>query len=352
MNDLDRMMTDRSTAAAEVSSAFGRLTLSVVVCTRDRPRALEACVRSVMSQAVLPCEVIVVDDGELSEQDRKMLASMCEAKEVPFVYLKKEPSRRFPCLPASRNLAVRHARGDIVQFLDDDVTLDPQFLGEILRLYTDDFEGCLIGTDGVLHEPHQVGLGARVFDWLFRVAGWWALEPRHRGRPRQPACVRDPCRATPTLKIVGATMAFRQGVLRDDPFDEAMTDYALGEDRDAAYRLSRYGWIARCRTARATHHHDPLHRPDPYRFGRMTVQNYCRIMAKHGLNRMGDWLVHLYSLLVIALGLVCFSLVRPKPYWPRLGGMVIGGAIFMLEQFVWTRSPRGTNVSHGVDMRG
>jgi len=300
-------------------------TLSVVICTRDRPRALEACIRSVAAQRTPPREVIVVDDGELSQADRRMLTDICESVGIPFVYLRKGPGQRRPCLPASRNLAVPHARGDIIQFLDDDVTMEPEFCGQIQRLYADDPASLLLGTDGSLLEPSRTNLGARAFTVLFRAAGWWALRPRRRGLPL-PACLRDSRRATPTLEIVGATMAFRRSALQHVPFDESLGDYALGEDRDMAYRLSRLGWIARCHTARATHHLDSTHRPDPYRLGCMTVQNYCRIMSNNGLNRFGDRLVIAYSLLVIGLGLLCFSVIRPRRYLPRVAGMIAAAA--------------------------
>ncbi len=304
----------------------GMISLSVVICTRNRPRALEACIRSVVAQRTLPYEVIVVDDGELSEADRRMLADICESVGIPFVYLRKGPGQRRPCLPASRNLAVQHAHGDIVQFLDDDVTLEPDFCGEIQRLYADDSAGLLVGTDGRLLEPQRLGLGARAFEMLFLLAGWWALPPRRRGRRPLPNCLRDPRRATPTLKIVGATMALRRSALQHASFDESLGDYALGEDRDMAYQLSRFGWVARCLTARATHHLNCSQRLDPYRLGRMTVQNYCRIMSNNGLNRVGDWLVIAYSLLVIGLGLLCCSVIRPRRYLPRVGGMIAAAA--------------------------
>ncbi len=314
----DRVQGDSDSRA----SPGGRCpSLSVVVCTRDRPQALAACVRSVAGQTLRPAELIVVDDGELSEQDLGTLRSICEPAGIPLVYLRKAE----PSLPKSRNLAVRHTRGEIVQFLDDDVTLEPEFCREILDLYAADADGTLLGTEGALIEPGPHSFRARIFDWVYQLAGWWALRPRTCDRPPSPPPLRNPRRATPAWNIVGATMAFRRSALLTRPFDEVLSGYALGEDRDMAYRISRHGWIARSHTARAIHHHEPAGRPHPFTFGRMVVRNYVRIMMRNGLTGVGDRLVIAYSITVVALSLLPFSLVSPRRYLPEFLGMVAGG---------------------------
>jgi len=295
--------------------------LSVVICTRNRPRSLQACVRSVARQTVPPVEVIVVDDGELSGEDLRSLASVCKSARLAFVYLSKD----VPGLPPSRNLAVRHARGRIVQFLDDDVTIEPDFCREIGQLYADDPAEALIGTEGTLIEPSPRRLGARIFEWTYRIAGWWALHPRTCNRPPLPPALRHHGRAQPIWNTIGATMGFRRSALLEQPFDEGLTGYALGEDRDLAYRLGRRGWLLRSRTARAEHRQDPAGRPDLYTFGRMAVGNYVRVMTRNGMTTLGDRLVIAYSLTIIALSLLLFSPVNPRRCLPQLLGMVGAG---------------------------
>ncbi len=309
---------DPSTTYPIPPASSARPDCSVVICTRDRPDVLKNCVRSVTCQSLRPIELIVVDDGCLTEADRDYLNNLCHSAAIPFVYLRKDP----PGLPASRNLAVRHARGAIVQFLDDDVVLDQGFLREILAVYATDTEGLLLGVEGTLIEPRRASGAARLFDLVYSLAGWWALPPHGPRPPAPPVFARLRSYIVPTRNIVGATMSFRREVLVQNPFDEGLSGYALGEDRDMSYRLYLRGRLARSLNARAVHHHDPCQRPEPFAFGRMIVRNYTRIMRRNGLTRLGDRVVIGYSLATIALFLLTLSLARPRRYLPQFLGML------------------------------
>ncbi|MHC4443364.1 MAG: glycosyltransferase family 2 protein [Planctomycetota bacterium] len=318
----EKLPKDQRTAAESSAGSVSLPTLTVVICTSNRADLLLSCVQSVIGQTIRPMELIVVDDGFLDARVKDAMQAGCQSAGISFHYLRKEN----PGLTQSRNLAVRHARGDIVQFLDDDVTLDPNFCRHILRLYAADKEGALLGTDGTITEPETTNLGARIFDVIYRLAGWWALRPRRCKRPPLPTCLKDRSRAVPTWKIVGATMAFRRSALVEHEFDEALAGYALGEDRDMAYRIGKRGWIVRSAPARVLHYVHPAGRPHQYIYGQMIVRNYVRIMLRNGFTGIGDKLVIAYSLSFIALTLVWFSLANPRRYFPQLLGMVTAGA--------------------------
>jgi len=314
--------TTRSESNGKGSRQIKNLpSFSVVVCTRNRPDSLLACISSVVQQAVKPVEIIIVDDGQLSEEYRQRLGSICDSARIPFNYLHKD----VPGLTRSRNMAVRKARGEIIQFFDDDVTLEPDFCQAILQLYADDTDKVLLGTEGTIVESKPFNWGARITDWIFHLAGWWALKPRKLHRPPMPEFLKDTSRAMPVWNIVGATMAFRRSALQERKFDETLVGYALGEDRDMAYRIGPYGWIARVHQARAIHHVDPTSRPHPFKFGQMVVRHYMRIMTRAGLTGVGDRLIFGYSMAVIALSLLPFALVRPQHYLNQFWGMFTAG---------------------------
>lgn len=312
---------------ADAPRPAGRPTprISVVICTRNRPASLLSCVDTVLGQTALPCELIVVDDGELPREDRDTLSQRCATAGLPLVYLRKE----VPGLPASRNLAVRHASGDIIQFLDDDVELEPDFCRQILRLYLLDTFGSLAGVGGTLRDA-KPSTTARAFGLLYRLAGFWALKPKTGRRPPLARPLRDTRWAVPAWTLSGACMSFRRSVLGRHAFDEGLAGYALGEDRDMCLRLSVRGQLLVSRSARAVHHHDAAGRPDHFQFGRMTVLNYTRIMQRIGRCSVGDHLVIAYALVLMALGLGFCSILKPRRYLPELLG-VLGGTSELLR---------------------
>ena len=52
------------------------VTVSLCVCTRDRPADLERCLASVAAGSELPQAVIVSDDGKLSADTRTIVSSL------------------------------------------------------------------------------------------------------------------------------------------------------------------------------------------------------------------------------------------------------------------------------------
>jgi glycosyltransferase involved in cell wall biosynthesis len=87
--------------------------LSVVICTRDRPELLRRAIAGVAAQAhdgVI--ETIVVFDRSSPDPTLEVAGGS-----RPVTVLTNE---RTPGLPGGRNTGLRHARGDLVAFCDDD----------------------------------------------------------------------------------------------------------------------------------------------------------------------------------------------------------------------------------------
>lgn len=305
--------------SAEPCEAGGRATMTVAICTRDRADSLLRCVRSVVAQSVVPAELIVVDDGRLSPQDRDAIARTCLPAGVrPTILHKTKPG-----LPGSRNLAVRHARGDVVLFLDDDVELDADFCRRLAGVYELDATGAVVGVEGVLVDAVP-SVAARLFGLVYRIAGWWSLRPKDVCRRPLPRGLRDPRWAVPVSYLSGACMSFRRSVLERYAFDEGLGGYALGEDRELSLRISREGRLLHVRGAVAVHRHDPAGRPDHFAFGRMTVLNYVRSMRRIGRGSLGDAIVIAYTFGIIGSALAICSLLRPRRYLAEFLGLLSG----------------------------
>lgn len=98
------------------------LTISVVICTRDRAQSLDRCLSSMMLCDPLPFEILVVDNCSRSNATRDVV------QKYPQVTYLSEPT---PGLDVARNTGIDHARGDIVAFTDDDVVVHPSWIKRI-----------------------------------------------------------------------------------------------------------------------------------------------------------------------------------------------------------------------------
>jgi len=102
-----------------------KMKVTVILCTYNRcqilAQALESVARSMLSDS--EWEVLVVDNNS-RDQTREVVEEFCRRYPERFRYL-FEPEQG---LSKSRNAGVREARGDILAFMDDDVTVEPTWL--------------------------------------------------------------------------------------------------------------------------------------------------------------------------------------------------------------------------------
>ena len=125
---------------------------SVIICTRNRPRQLLACVASVAAAAArcpeLPAEIIVVENSP----DPRLALD-------PAAVLEAAGGRgRFIALPVSglsnaRNAGMSAAQGRLLIFTDDDCLMDPDFMRDLLRHDAEGPEDMFLGGRVKLGDP-------------------------------------------------------------------------------------------------------------------------------------------------------------------------------------------------------
>lgn len=98
-----------------------RRSVSVVIPAHDAARFLDACLTRLAGSTVAPLECIVVDDGS-----RDDTAAVARRHGVTVL---STDGRRGPA--HARNLGARHARGDVLFFLDADVCVHPGTINTI-----------------------------------------------------------------------------------------------------------------------------------------------------------------------------------------------------------------------------
>jgi GT2 family glycosyltransferase len=112
-------------AAAIVPKPIPPTSLSVIICTRNRPQALEQCLASFAGQTRQPDEIVVVDNGSATDETR------VAAVAAGVVYIREDR----PGLDFARNAGVARATGMIVAFTDDDVVLHETWCQSMLSAF-------------------------------------------------------------------------------------------------------------------------------------------------------------------------------------------------------------------------
>lgn len=108
--------------------------VTVIVCTRDRPVHLSACLDALALQNYPNCEVLVIDNASAEPVD-----DICRARGVRCVH---EP---VPGLTRARNLGARAARGELIVYIDDDAIPEPGWLEALAREFSDSSVAAVAG---------------------------------------------------------------------------------------------------------------------------------------------------------------------------------------------------------------
>lgn len=106
--------------------------VSVVICTYNRGKYLERCIKSLKSQSYSNFEIIVVNGPSIDETDTIL-------KKYPDIKIIFQ--RELNGLSIARNLGVEACAGEIIAFIDDDAMADKNWIRYLVDGYTDEYIG-------------------------------------------------------------------------------------------------------------------------------------------------------------------------------------------------------------------
>ena len=218
--------------------------VSVVICTRNRPEQLAGCLRSLQKLSPPPHEILVVDNAPSSDATRQLVAQM------PGIQYVLEPR---PGLSVARNTGIRKTTGDIIAFTDDDVIVHPEWITRLQRGFQDHRVMAVTG----LMLPAQLETEAElIFHKGSGGPGW-----KYQALTFDTQFFEDMKRlGVPVWRIgAGANMAFQRKAFElVGDFDERLGAGASGcsEDSELWYRVLAEGWLCRYEpTAVVFHYH-------------------------------------------------------------------------------------------------
>lgn len=258
--------------------------LSIVVCTRNRAASLQPTLDSIMSAARTatdtPVDLVIVDNGS-SDNTQAVLAAWAAGVADLAVRIAIEPR---PGLSRARNAGVALARGDVVAFTDDDCTLTPNYIRDLVRHWHDDGDRAVIRGGRVeLGDPRDLPFTIKLDEF-----------PQQLAHPVHPGGF-----------VHGCNMAISRAALtRIGAFDErfgAGARFIAAEDADYLYRAQILDIpVYYVPDMAVRHYHGRRHRADALKLQRGYDIGNGALYAKHLLAN-GRVVQHFYWTLRNAL---------------------------------------------------
>jgi cellulose synthase/poly-beta-1,6-N-acetylglucosamine synthase-like glycosyltransferase len=250
-----------------------RPTLSVVVCTHNRPLDLERCLDGLV-ELEDPAQVIVVDSA--SQPSCGELVSRYDGRVENLEYVREER----PGHSRARNRGIASASGDVIAFLDDDASPRPDWARRIVEPFAGDPAiGCVGGA------CHAVFPDTARPVWLSERLLQFAAITRFGPEAREAMSSAE--------WPFGANMAFRREALQNaGPFSESLgregTNLLSGDDSALIEAVRRAGWKIWIEPGAVVDHAVPAERcRSEYYWRRLWWQGITRARAKDARAAVG-----------------------------------------------------------------
>ncbi|MFM7425766.1 MAG: glycosyltransferase family 2 protein [Elainella sp.] len=286
-----------------------QLSWGVVVATYQREKILPTCLKLAATQTRTPLEIIVVDssDNWQTTHDLVMAELAANHPEIRWVYVAAE--QRSSAL--QRNQGISLATADVLFLLDDDSFMYPDCAEQIMQIYEADRGSKVQGIQAALADRSPT---AAPLDDVQKVTGWsnsqipqssklknWLLKhlflmnvdvltiPYNQTFPQHelPAAVQA-FNIYPVQILHGCRMTFRRAALAVELFEPLLLYYAMCEDMDLSYRVSRHGALLEAVEAKLYHFHSGSGRLSRYQVSALSSLNQALFLKKNSDNLSRD----------------------------------------------------------------
>jgi glycosyltransferase involved in cell wall biosynthesis len=223
------------------------LKYSIIICTKNRARDLDTTLKSVFNQFNLPDSVIIVDDSHNFECNI-ILKKYESLSSVKCIYVHSYPPNSG--LPAARNCGIKKIpeNTDIILFLDDDVTLERNYLQSIGEIFTKHPE--ISGAGGIIKsgyytQPLYIKIILCMVGWIIPTlvqATFYYPTVSRTADAMSPLFLKKNKESVHAQWLSGCNMAYRSKIFWDgNIFDEHLVGYSLGEDMIFSHLLYKKG---------------------------------------------------------------------------------------------------------------
>jgi GT2 family glycosyltransferase len=199
---------------------MSRIKLSVVIVTYNRRQDLEECLNSLLNLNEPPSEIVVVDSSSADGTHE-----LVKRYPLKFVNINERS------MVKARNIGLQNAKGEIVAYVDDDVTVSKDWATYILEPYEYENIGGVggrvipLGYNGkTMNLPEKYRAIGKVFDNGF-VLNNYEIPARH---------------PIEVDTLIGCNMSFRRELLlKVGGFDENFMGSCFRDDTDISIRVKK-----------------------------------------------------------------------------------------------------------------
>jgi GT2 family glycosyltransferase len=257
---------------------LSNFSVSVVICTRNRRKALKRCIDSIVNQSCQPQEIVVVDDasGRKTKEAINKIVKNCEIPTKLIVNERRKGSA------ASRNRGIRATKCDVIAFLDDDCSADKNWLDNLLKYYR--YEP-IIGVGGpVIELGRRIDKKVKPTKYMFISRSGDVVNNTRLQSDKD----LENFDVRPVNFFQGGNMSYRRDMLvKLNGFDENFRGNGYREETDLGIRSNRVGVQVFNPKAYTFHYsakkggHRDFVRFNIARFLHWKIRNTCFLFLKH-----------------------------------------------------------------------
>jgi GT2 family glycosyltransferase len=244
--------------------------ISVVIATLRRPVFLRHTLESLRHADPAPDEIVIVD-GDPERSALPVVEAYGGAAATPPALYEQDsggPSRQ-------RNVGVDYSSGDVIVIADDDIAVEPDVFGRLVRAYA---VPAVVGATGRVIEPETRRFGKE--QSAARLVLFSRGQEGAFTRFGYPRYVQHVDRELDIEMMSSCFLSARRDAYQRVRFDETITGTAA-EDQDFSYRLSRLGRVRYLPDVIVYHRKRGFTSQDRRTFDREMLEHRLRLFRKN-----------------------------------------------------------------------
>jgi glycosyltransferase involved in cell wall biosynthesis len=254
---------------------MNRAKISIVTPTFRRPDEIRAFLANIRLQSLQPFEIVIVDGiADTRSETEDVVEEIKSDYPISINFIRHTGGTAI-----QRNVGIDTARGDYIAFIDDDVRLDPDFLANVLNVFSADSDQKVGGVVGYRKNQYFRLSDSQRWRWYKRLKLLSIYEPgRYDFQCGYPISnyMQAPFSGTRAVDFMTTACAvwrkevFESG-LRFHPF---FRDYGVLEDAHLSLRAGKTWDLLQCGDALCEELNSPNGRTGRRQVGYKCVVNY------------------------------------------------------------------------------